>query len=268
MRACLHGVTAALVGVFAAATAAAAETPCGDAGRIPMTLESLVRPKAEAVAHLWGRENMSFVPDGPTSPGRVLRVAYPSGSFSPGQSSVRGGAGFEFHGAPAGATAACLSYKVRFPAGFDFVKGGKLPGLFGGDDPRGCLADDAVTGFSARLMWRTGGAGELYLYAPGRDARCGQSLGRGAWTFQPGRWTTIVEKAVVNAPGAADGSVEVWVDGRSVVKAQGLILGATRGASVGGVLFSTFFGGSDASWATPRDQALDFKDFELTSAAP
>ncbi len=152
--------------------------------------------------------------------------------------------------------------------GFDFVKGGKLPGLFGGDAPRGCVADDKVSGFSSRLMWRTGGAGELYLYAPGRETACGQSIGRGTWTFTPGAWTSIVERVTANTPGSADGSIEVWVDGHLVVDAKGLTLATGPAATVDGLLFATFFGGSDASWATPHDQTADFADITLTGMGP
>lgn len=44
-----------------------------------------------------------------------------------------------------------------------FNRGGKLPGLRGGPDARGCSGGSASDGehcFSTRLMWRTSGAGE------------------------------------------------------------------------------------------------------------
>jgi hypothetical protein len=49
------------------------------------------------------------------------------------------------------ASTVTLSYKVFFPADFDFVMGGKLPGLFGGRP--GCSGGDAGTDcFSTRFM--------------------------------------------------------------------------------------------------------------------
>jgi hypothetical protein len=246
----------ALLG-FAAAPAAAERPGCGDGA--PVDLVAAVKAKDGAVAHAWGVENLASVAD---ADGHAFRVAYPAGSFSPGKSAVRGGAGFEFRGVAA--PGACLSYKVRFPLGFDFAKGGKLPGLYGGDAPRGCIAKDAASGFSARLMWRAGGAGELYLYAPGREQRCGASIGRGTFAFVPGRWTEVTERISSGAAGGA--SVEVRIDGRLAVRADGLTLGAKGSSTVDGLLFSTFFGGDDASWATPRDQHADFADFRLTAA--
>ena len=59
-----------------------------------------------------------------------------------------------------------LDYKVFFPDDFDWVKGGKLPGLYGGHT-RCSGGNPALDCFSTRLMWRAGGAGELYLVRPG-----------------------------------------------------------------------------------------------------
>ncbi len=257
------GFTATVL-VAAGMPALAATASCG-ASAAPTDIAQALQDKTGSIAHLWGKENMTFLPKEAGTQGNVLRVSYPAASFSPGRSEVRGGAGFELRHRFEGAQAACLTYKVRFPVGFDFVKGGKLPGLFGGDAPRGCVADDKVSGFSSRLMWRTGGAGELYLYAPGRETACGQSIGRGTWTFTPGAWTSIVERVTANTSGSSNGSIELWVDGHLVVDAKGLTLAAGHAATVEGVLFATFFGGSDASWATPRDQSADFADVELTA---
>lgn len=97
-----------------------------------------------------------------------------------------------------------LRYYVRFSEGFDFVKGGKLPGLFGGAIP------DGTNGFSVRYMWRTNGDGEAYAHLPTSD-----------------------------------------------------LYGTENGR---GIFFSTFFGGGDPTWATPRDVHADFAAFALASA--
>jgi hypothetical protein len=58
-----------------------------------------------------------------------------------------------------------LKYSVYFPDNFDWVHGGKLPGLHGGN--MHCTGDsDKPNGrncFSTRLMWREGGAGYVTL---------------------------------------------------------------------------------------------------------
>jgi hypothetical protein len=94
--------------------------------------------------------------------GSMLQLLYPAGSVNPGN---RPQGGAEFYAAPlnlARASNITLEYDVFFPADFDFVRGGKLPGLFGGHET--CSGgDDALDCFSTRLMWRSGGKGELYL---------------------------------------------------------------------------------------------------------
>jgi hypothetical protein len=59
-----------------------------------------------------------------------------------------------------------LTYQVRFPEGFDFVKGGKLPGLYGGTMHSGGDIPNGTNGFSTHYMWRTGEEGEVYAYLP------------------------------------------------------------------------------------------------------
>ena len=72
--------------------------------------------------------NYVDAPDGVQS----MQAHYPAGSYKP-SASPRGGISFYAPG-PADvdlttAKEATLSYSVLFPSGFEFVKGGKLPGL-------------------------------------------------------------------------------------------------------------------------------------------
>lgn len=56
-----------------------------------------------------------------------------------------------------------LSYELAFDTNFQFVKGGKLPGVRGGPSTTGCDGGKEPNGtdcFSARLMWRKDAAGE------------------------------------------------------------------------------------------------------------
>lgn len=151
-----------------------------------------------------------------------------------------------------------LRYQVRFPPGFDFVKGGKLPGLYGGSGGSGGQHHD--DGFSTRYMWRRGGAGEVYAYLPGGSG-FGVSLGRGSWTLPTGQWTDIQQGVRLNTPGRADGTLTVWVNGRQVFNQNGLTFRLTDQPRIDGLFFSTFFGGGDPSWASPKDQYADFAGF-------
>lgn len=86
----------------------------------------------------------------------VLAVSYPKGSYSAKGGGI-GGSKFAVLG---GSHArAMLSFDVAFADNFDFVKGGKLHGLFAGTG--GCSGgtlDDTCT--SLRFMFREGGQGE------------------------------------------------------------------------------------------------------------
>ncbi len=70
-----------------------------------------------------------------------------------------------------------LSYIVRFDKEFEFVKGGKLPGLCGGPESvTGGRPANGKNGFSARIMWRRDGRGEAYLYHMDQPDKYGESL--------------------------------------------------------------------------------------------
>ena len=210
------------------------------------------------VAHVWGKRNVST-----TSADMGVRIQYPKGSINPGNSPPYplGGAGFELQFLQ-GAMSRTLTYKVKFESGFMFNKGGKLPGLFGGSNPRGCI-QGAADGFSARLMWRTGGVGELYLYALGTDTVCGQSIGRGNWTFVPGNLYTVTERITMNVPGFSNGIIQVLINGMQVVDVGNLVLRNTDSTLIDGLLVSTFFGGSDSTWASPKNQWTEFQAFSV-----
>lgn len=121
-------------------------------------------------------------PDGTSA----LCANFPAGSYGLTNS------GFSFYssGAHSGvevdsAREVALSYAVYFEEGFGFNKGGKMPGLYGGTsltEAKSCSGGrttDRGSCFSARLMWRTDGAGEIYDYLPvsytGTDDGYGES---------------------------------------------------------------------------------------------
>ncbi len=216
----------------------------------------------------WGFDNFELLPmaDGPFD--HVLRVHYPVGTASPSVSrqtdTPLGGA--QFYGdlfLPA-RTQLRLSYYVRFAEGFDFVKGGKLPGLFGGIGASGGNVPDGTDGFSARLMWRKNGQGEVYAYLPTSDAH-GTSIGRGAWRFQSGIWYKLEQEIKLNTPDQADGEIRIWVNDNLVLEQSEIVFRTANSLEIDGIFFSTFFGGGDPSWATPKDTYVDFANFSVSA---
>ncbi|KAF7319461.1 hypothetical protein HMN09_00284700 [Mycena chlorophos] len=230
-----------------------------------------------------------------TPDGRLaMQATYPKGSFHP-SALPRGGFGFYAPGPDAlditTAKEALFSYAVLFPEGFDFVKGGKLPGLYGGDDPKtavkcsGGRRDSKC--FSMRLMFRRFGAGELYTYIPRNSSADGNhslfssnakicdlphsvcnptygiSIGRGQFNFTPGEWTTVSERVRLNTAGQADGEMEVFKNGESVINATGLVIRGNDAGRIRGMHMETFFGGNTSEWATPTTQKAFFADFSM-----
>jgi hypothetical protein len=145
---------------------------------------------------------------------------------------------------------------------FDFVKDGKLPGLYGGTVTAGRHIPDGTNGFSTRYMWRKGEAGEVYAYLPSSVSH-GTSLGRNSWQFAPGQWTLTEQEVRLNTPGESDGSVTVWINGTQVFQQTGIVYRTTRNLKIDGLFFSTFFGGGDSSWASPSDQYAEFAEFSV-----
>ena len=204
----------------------------------------------------WGISNTDTLRD---STGQTfMRVTYPAGGV---------GEGAEWKGKPfTPRESVHLRYDVRFPTGFDFVRGGKLPGLYGGTGNSGGNIPDGTDGWSTRLMWRADGKGEVYAYLPTSET-WGTRIGTGNWDFAAdGQWHTVEQKVTLNTIGSRNGEIKIWYDGVEVVHATGLTFRTTSTLKVDGVFFSTFFGGNDASWAPPRTVHADFTRFAASTS--
>lgn len=223
---------------------------------------------------------------GPITGDASWEATYPNGSYSP-SSGIRGGFGF-YVGGPSffssllpNATEVLTSYSVYFEQDWEWQLGGKLPGQFGGvgDLAYACSGgrqDDRMECFDLRFMWRTDGLGELYAYLPLTDDNAavlatvppetienpdyGFSVGRGAWTFPAGAWTTIAERVKVNDPDSLNGEVQVWINGTSVISASNLQMRNSSDSVFQGMHFQTFFGGSTSDYASPQTQNAWFSD--------
>ncbi|HEY9669652.1 MAG TPA: hypothetical protein V6C91_22755, partial [Coleofasciculaceae cyanobacterium] len=219
----------------------------------------------------WGLKNTEVMADYSDRFSKVLRVRYSAGSASPtvsrNQQAPLGGVQFFADLGMRSQDSLRLSYYVRFSKDFDFVKGGKLPGFFGGTDTDGRQIPDGTNGFSTRYMWRKNGDGEVYAYLP-TSTKHGTSMGRGNWRFKRATWHHLEQEVVLNQPGQKNGRIRVWFDGKKVLDEDRLVFRTTNDLKIEGILFSTFFGGGDVSWATPKDVYADFADFSVSSLNP
>ncbi|OYW30870.1 MAG: hypothetical protein B7Z47_02835 [Chthoniobacter sp. 12-60-6] len=207
--------------------------------------------------------------EGGIAPGRVavveddglkwLRVNFAVGKIGP----ENGGAGWRM---PFGTHAAAeLSYTLRFSKGFDFVKGGKLPGLCGGpDNVSGGRRATGTNGFSARLMWRKEGRGEAYVYHKNQKGDYGDSLHFPAdFRFPMDAPVKVRIGVTMNAVGKRDGTLRVWIDEKLLVERTEMEWRSVDSFGVDGLYFETFHGGGDASWAPTRPCWVEFSEMKV-----
>jgi hypothetical protein len=215
----------------------------------------------------FGTDRMKLVAPDDARLASALQVVYPANSASQLASrdddTRQGGAQLYLARRSGPVDSAYLSYYLRIPNGFDFVKGGKLPGLYGGRVTSGRHIPDGTNGFSTRYMWRKGGTGEVYAYLP-TSVDHGTSLGRGSWQWPTGLWTHVQQHVVLNDPKRANGVLQVWLNGQLVLDRHDLLYRDTTALKIQGLFFSTFFGGGDQTWATPVDQRIEFSKFEIS----
>lgn len=156
-----------------------------------------------------------------------------------------------------------LNYDVMFEDGWQFVKGGKLPGLGPTKVITGCAANQK-DGWSARVMWRRNGTPVIYSYHQDRANRCGDDFYSSS-QFDIGKYQAISLHVKVNDPGIANGVINLYLDGRKIASHQNVQLRDAGGSKteITNFLFSTFFGGSDESWAPSKTVYARFDNFAV-----
>lgn len=181
-----------------------------------------------------------------------------------------------------------LSYRVKFENGFDFVRGGKLPGLAGGTAPTGSTQADGTNGWTGRLMWRTdfeGVSGQpeqlvsnAISYAKYTDSGfdgTGRDEDKEYWVesdgsrtvLQSGVWYEITQRVKMNTPNQRDGILQVFLDGELVLDQNDVLFRTVDTFSIDQMYFSTFFGGNE-DWRTSKDEIVYFDDFQVSTPEP
>ena len=233
----------------------------------------------------------------------VMQVSYPAGSWSPG-SEKPGGVLFYTYPTktdpaektyPLSQDGATLEYEVYFPAEFEWVKGGKLPGFMGGaSNGIGCGGGNRnYDCFSYRIMWRRDGFGEAYVYLPfpsqdpflcadlpacdvkQTSVACnhctgtsGWSLGRASFQFQRGAWNTLKLQMKLNTPGIPDGLLKLSVNGLPVVDKTNVVWRTDPSVNIEGINIASWYGGSSSTWAPIMDQRTYLKNFRMYYDGP
>jgi hypothetical protein len=205
--------------------------------------------------------------------GKSLRVKYPKGGVGPAETGgqfpivfrnlndIQEGLYQELY----------LRYYVKFEEGFDFNRGGKLPGLMGGGDSWGRSGGnqpDGTNGWTLRFMWRNQGKLVIYAYVPksgngkwGND-KWGQDISCD-FKAEQGKWHCIEQYVNVGTPGNDNGILKVWIDGKERLNIDDMRFWNIENeyGPVGGICFSTFHGGNTADWAPRSDSYAQFDGF-------
>ena len=139
--------------------------------------------------------------------GKALQIAYPANKHGSADDETGAQWRLKFD---KGYEAVEVSYRVKFGPKFDFVRGGKLPGLFGGKGNTGGNKPNGTDGFSARLHWRTNGSAKSplkdsgqanltqYLYHPDQPKKFGEDI---RYDDGPtGDWAVLDSDQVVSNP--------------------------------------------------------------------
>jgi hypothetical protein len=186
---------------------------------------------------------------------RSIKVAYPEGKIGSQDS------GGSFRVKIDGGTEYTLEYKLKFDNNFEWVQGGKLPGLCGGacytggDKPKG-------DGFSARYMWRIDGELVIYLYHVDQEDIYGDDLSTNFFATKD-EWITLKQRIQLNTEDHKNGIIQVWVNGEQKLYKDNIRFMTDSSKTIDLFYFSTFFGGNTPDWAPSQSVYTYFKDFTI-----
>lgn len=207
--------------------------------------------------------NVEIVKD-PVASGRnnVMRIFYPAGKYGEGP----------IWKTPVGKHEELyLSYDVMFDENFEWVYGGKIPGLAGGPkDHSGGNNPDGTTGWMGRMMWREDGKAVTYMYTydygystGAKDMRWDDGPSRHR-QFDRGKWHTVELYYKMNTPGKSNGVHKAWFDGELAVD-RTLGYRTTDAIKVDTFVMSTFYGGGSAKWAPQYGHYVYFDNFVVST---
>lgn len=149
-----------------------------------------------------------------------------------------------------------LAYDIFFEEGFDWARGGKLPGLSAKEWDSGCSVegdglstDPGPARWSVRLMWRAAGTNELYVYDQDRAPGACGTRAPSPMPFSTGKWHAVSVYVKLNTTAdSRDGIARMYIDGALMRNEEGLRLRGTdsKASKITNIFFSTFYGGNEA----------------------
>lgn len=163
---------------------------------------------------------------------------------------------------------ATLSYDLTIPDGFEWVHGGKLPGLGGNVDPEfpGHSPTYPAQGlnWTLRPMWAEGGRLRLYSWDMGVPAgNYPQEFVSKHPMLSPGNTYHIEVKVRMNTVGKRNGYAAIYVNGKLAISKRWAQFRAVPELGIDSVLMSVFYGGSGPEYAPKHDQNLAIANLQV-----
>lgn len=155
-------------------------------------------------------------------------------------------------------------YRFKFPKGFPFVDGGKMPGIGGGDSNTNGKIPNGRDGWSVRMMWRKGGSLLQYVYHPDQPSRFGENMFFNMQPLELGKWHTVQTLVQLNLAGKKDGAIKTWLNGKLVFERYKMRFRLGNDLKIDRLLFASFYGGTGAKWAPPRDSYMFIDDLRVS----
>jgi len=180
-------------------------------------------------------------------------------------------------------------YELTFSTGYDFAKGGKLPGLGGLNlldenivKPTGCDIEGQKVdaGFSLRSMFKENGAAVLYAYhqnnpnmnLPTTDGKygCGEEIsyqhnGKD-FSFRTAKTYLVEQRVKVNDANQANGAVTIHVNGFKVLDKSDMTFSENGHYSINQLFIDIWHGGSKSDWAPKVDSTVVIDNIVLSDA--
>jgi hypothetical protein len=192
------------------------------------------------------------------NPTKVMEWSFPEGAVGPREGGgqwnvVLGQSYYEGY----------FSYDIMLKPGFNFVLGGKIPGLKGGPKKSG-QPPEWNEGFTGSLMWKANGLVRFYSYHHDQPSQYGQAIN---WRnyLEPGEWHNITIRCVMNTigkdSGNYDGILEGFFDGKLSCQRTNMRFRNINSIGIDELKIYSFFGGSGDEWAATKDEWIRVDNF-------
>jgi hypothetical protein len=222
-------------------------------------------------------------PTDEVNPTKAMFIDFPANSLGPAE----GGTHWQSP-LPQGYEEMYVSYDIMFMRGFQFQRGGKIPGVKGGSVSGETNKPNGYDGFIAYLMFKADRP-VFYIYYPdanipqyGVTWEWGQTYSTeefspsqikfeyasGAVHFETGVWHNLTFRVVLNTVnpsggGNFDGILEAWFDGKLVMEISHILFRHTKDLKIDKLVMHGFFGGGDDSWRNPIYEWIKYDNVML-----